>query len=72
MPRVRVLHDFYAHSITVGQFHRLCWVSNRIKQLSNHILIFFQYDSKRNILPSPLRVIAEKQTVIVVVYWVFF
>lgn len=68
MPRVRVLHDFCVHSITVEQFHRLHWVPDRIEQLSNHALIFFQYDTEGDILPPPLRIIAEEQTVVVVVY----
>ncbi len=43
-----MLRSFCVHSIAVRQLHGLRWIPDRIKQLPNHILIFFEYDTEGN------------------------
>ena len=57
--------------VAIGLPYRVHWTSDRINQLSYHILVFFQYDGEGNILPSPVRVVAEELAVVIVVYWIF-
>ena len=72
LPRVQMFHIPRVHTVGIGLFNGFRWVSDRIEQLSNHVLIFFQNDPERDVLPSPLGIITEEQTVIVIVYRVFF